>query len=100
MLRAPTAQARVISIITQTQQFVKRKIRKKINKLFSQKVLTNQACRAIIQIQSKEVITMVTDAELVFWCVVGVLCVLFVCAMPFINNYIAYKETEKMFANR
>ena len=43
---------------------------------------------------------MVTDAELVFWCVVGVLCVLFMCAIPFINNYIAYKETERMFANR
>ena len=37
---------------------------------------------------------MVTDAELVFWCV------LLVCVMPFINNYIAYKETERMFANR
>ena len=40
---------------------------------------------------------MITDAELGFWCVVGVLCV---CAMPFINNYIEYKETEKMFADR
>ena len=62
--------------------------------------MTNQYPCAIIQIQSKEVITMVTDAELVFWCVVGVLCVLFVCAMPFINNYIEYKETERMFADR
>ena len=43
---------------------------------------------------------MVTDAELVFWCVVGVMGVLLVCAMPFINNYIAYKETERIFANR
>ena len=40
---------------------------------------------------------MVTDAELVFWCVCGVLCVLFVIALPFINNYIEYKETERMF---
>jgi hypothetical protein len=75
-------------------------MRKKINKLLSQKVLTNQACRAIIQVQSKEVITMVTDAELIFWCVAGALCVLFMCAMPFISNYIEYKEAEKMFANR
>ena len=43
---------------------------------------------------------MVTDVELIFWCVVGALCVLFMCALPFINNYIEYKETEKMFANR
>jgi hypothetical protein len=43
---------------------------------------------------------MVTDAELVFWCVVGALCVLLVCALPFINNYMEDKETEKMFANR
>lgn len=43
---------------------------------------------------------MITDAEFAFWCVMGVLCVLFVCAMPFINNYIAYKEAEKMFADR
>ena len=62
--------------------------------------MTNQFPCAIIQIQSKEVITMVTDAELVFWCVVGVLCVLFVCAVPFINYYIEYKETVKMFADR
>lgn len=40
---------------------------------------------------------MVTDAELIFWCVAGALCVLFVCALPFINNYIEYKETERMF---
>ena len=63
--------------------------------------MTNQFPCGIIQIQrEREVTTMVTDAELVFWCVVGVVCVLFVCAMPFINNYIAYKETEKMFADR
>ena len=43
---------------------------------------------------------MVTDAELVFWWVVGALGVLFVCAVPFINNYIEYKETERMFADR
>lgn len=42
---------------------------------------------------------MVTDAELVFWCVAGVLCMLSMCAMPLIGNYIAYKETEKMFAD-
>ena len=43
---------------------------------------------------------MVTDAELIFWCVVGVLCVLFACALPFINNYLEYKNTERMFADR
>ena len=43
---------------------------------------------------------MVTNAELVFWCVMGVMSMLFVCAIPFIGNYIEYKETEKMFANR
>lgn len=43
---------------------------------------------------------MVTDAELIFWCVVGVFGVLFVCALPFINNYIEYKKIEKMFADR
>lgn len=61
------------------------------------KYLTNNHPCAIIKVQSKEVITMVTDAELVFWCVMGVMCVLFVCALPFINNYIEYKETERMF---
>jgi hypothetical protein len=43
---------------------------------------------------------MVADAELIFWCAVGALSVLIMCALPFINNYIEYKETEKMFANR
>lgn len=40
---------------------------------------------------------MITDAELCFWCVCGVLAILFVCAMPFINNYLEYKRVEKMF---
>ena len=40
---------------------------------------------------------MITDAEFAFWCVMGVLTVLFVCAMPVINNYIKYKENERMF---
>ncbi len=35
LARAPTVQARVISIIPQTQQFVKRKIKKKNNYFFS-----------------------------------------------------------------
>ena len=43
---------------------------------------------------------MVTEAELVFWRVVGALCVLFMCALPLINSYIEYKETEKMFSDR
>jgi hypothetical protein len=40
---------------------------------------------------------MVTDAELIWWIVVGILCVLFVLALPLINNYYEYKETERMF---
>lgn len=43
---------------------------------------------------------MVTDAELAFWCVCGVLAVLFVIALPFINNYFEYQETKRMFENR
>lgn len=39
------------------------------------------------------------DAELIFWCVCGVLCVLFVCALPFINNYVENKRVERMFAH-
>ena len=40
---------------------------------------------------------MVTDAELIWWIVVGILCVLFILALPLINNYYEYKETERMF---
>ena len=40
---------------------------------------------------------MITDAELTWWIVVGILCVLFVLALPLINNYYEYKETERMF---
>lgn len=40
---------------------------------------------------------MVTDAELIWWITVGILCVLFVLALPLINNYYEYKETERMF---
>lgn len=40
---------------------------------------------------------MVTDAEFIWWIVVGILCVLFVLALPLINNYYEYKETERMF---
>jgi hypothetical protein len=43
---------------------------------------------------------MVTDAEFYFWIVCGVLCVLFLCALPFIDNYLKYKETQRMFENR
>lgn len=40
---------------------------------------------------------MVTDAELIWWIVVGILCVLFVLALPLINNYYEYKDVERMF---
>jgi hypothetical protein len=43
---------------------------------------------------------MITDAEFYFWIVCGVLCILFLCALPFINNYLQYKETQRMFENR
>ena len=43
---------------------------------------------------------MITDAEFYFWIVAGVLGILFVCALPFINNYLSYKETQRMFENR
>lgn len=40
---------------------------------------------------------MVTDAELTFWIVCGILCILAVCAIPFISNYLEYKETRRIF---
>ena len=43
---------------------------------------------------------MITDAEFYFWIVIGVLCALFVIALPFINNYLEYQETKRMFENR
>lgn len=39
---------------------------------------------------------MISDAEFYWWIVVGILCVLFVLALPLINNYCEYKETERM----
>ena len=43
---------------------------------------------------------MVTDGELIFWCVCGVLTILAFCAIPFISNYLAYQDTKRMFENR
>ena len=40
--------------------------------------------------------TIVTNAELIFWCVVGVAVVALFIAMPFINNYLLIKETREM----
>ena len=38
---------------------------------------------------------MVTDAELVFWCVCGVLAILFACVAPMICNYMEYERLNK-----
>ena len=35
---------------------------------------------------------MVSDGELIFWCVCGVLAILFFCAVPFIHNYLEYER--------
>ena len=43
---------------------------------------------------------MVTNAEFYFWVIGGALCALFLCALPFINNYLQYKEAKRMFENR
>lgn len=40
------------------------------------------------------------DTELIFWLVCGVLALLFFLAIPFIDNYMKNKDTERMFANR
>ena len=40
--------------------------------------------------------TIVTNAELIFWCVVGVAVVALFIAMPFINNYLLNKEAGEM----
>jgi hypothetical protein len=39
----------------------------------------------------------IMDAELIWWIAVAVVALLFVCAVPFIDNYLKYKDTEKMF---
>jgi hypothetical protein len=38
----------------------------------------------------------VTNAEMIFWCVVGAATIAFVLAMPFINNYIKNQEAREM----
>ena len=38
------------------------------------------------------------DAELIWWVVAGIMCVLFACALPMIINYYEYKENERRFA--
>ncbi len=38
---------------------------------------------------------MVTTAELVFWCVCGVLAILSMCAVPMIYNYMEYERLNK-----
>ena len=40
--------------------------------------------------------TIVTDAEMFFWCVVGVAVIALFIAMPFINNYLLNKEAREM----
>jgi hypothetical protein len=41
-----------------------------------------------------------TNAELIFWAVAAVIAVLFICALPFISNYLDNKDVERMFSNR
>ena len=38
----------------------------------------------------------ITNAELIFWCVIGVVVVALFVAMPFINNYLTNKEAREM----
>jgi hypothetical protein len=41
------------------------------------------------------------DGELVFWCVACVMAIIgALVVFPMLSNYIAYKDTEKMFAER
>lgn len=40
---------------------------------------------------------MITDAEMTFWIMCGVLALLTACAIPFINNYLEQKRVERMF---
>ena len=40
--------------------------------------------------------TVVTNAEMFFWCIVGVAVVALFISMPFINNYLLNKETREM----
>lgn len=43
---------------------------------------------------------MITNAELIFWCVCGAIAILGVLAMPMIDNYFKYKENRRMFEER
>ena len=43
---------------------------------------------------------MITNTEFYFWIVGGALSILLLCIMPFIINYLQYKETQRMFENR
>ena len=38
---------------------------------------------------------MITDGELIFWCVCGVLAILFFCFVPIICNYLEYKRLHE-----
>ena len=40
------------------------------------------------------------DLELIWWCVWGILAVLFILALPFIVNYIKSKEVARMVDSR
>jgi hypothetical protein len=65
------------------------------------KGLTKALSYVIIQVQTKqrEVLimnTIVTNAEMFFWCVVGVAVVALFIAMPLINNYLLNKEAREM----
>ena len=46
---------------------------------------------------TKEMEVFIMDAELIWWIGAAVVALLFVCAVPFIDNYLKYKDTEKMF---
>lgn len=40
------------------------------------------------------------DAELIGWIVLAAAGLLFLCAVPFIDNYLKYKDIERMFEKR
>ena len=52
------------------------------------------------QCKQKEVIKMVTDAELAFWCVCGALALLFFLSMPLIGRYLDNKEAKSIFPHK
>ena len=43
---------------------------------------------------------MISDAEFIFWCVLGVISTLTMCATPLICNYMENKRIRKMFEER